>query len=81
MTRREDRLEEDVERMKLDDAYNRGWGDAMKFIRKKALLACGTVISLVSLFLYNTVGPYLFNNYDRVKAAWVALSGTKGGLE
>jgi len=66
-------IEDDVEKLKEDATYRKGWHDGAFFVGKKMLLICGASISIATAGIYKTA-YFVYEQSDRVRAAWEAFN-------
>jgi len=67
-------VKDDVEKLKTDAIYKKGWNDGAFFVGKKMLLVCSAAISIATAGIYKTA-YYIYDNSARIQAAWEAYNG------
>lgn len=62
-------VKEDVDRLKEEATYKKGWNDGAFFVGKKMLLVCSATISIATAGIYKAA-YFIFENSEPIKAAW-----------
>ena len=66
-------LKDDVEQLKEQATYKRGFNDGAFFVGKKMLLVCSAVISIATAGIYHAAST-VYNHFDKIKVAVEAIN-------
>lgn len=67
-------VKDDVDKLKADAIYKKGWNDGAFFVGKKMLLVCSATISIATAGIYKAA-HFMYNSSDKIQAAWEAYNG------
>jgi len=66
-------MKDDIEKLKEDALYRKGWNDGAFFVGKKMLLVCSAVISIATAGIYHAAST-VYTHFEKIRAAMEAFN-------